>query len=675
MRDEHATTDPTSRAAEPDAQRDAPPAVSSGADPSGAGDDPRALFDGAAIGMLVTDAQGWLVDANAAACELLGYERAELASRSLAELTHDDDLASCVELGLQQPGDVVSGQCRMRHKSGRYLEIESRARVLRDGRSVIAIEDVTAADRAREAEQALRELNRELRDRIEELQTVIELSPVGIAVAEDPACRTIRANRALQEILQIPAGANASRSAPPGEMPLYRLCRDGREVPVDELPMQYSVAHGVAVDNVELQVVRSDGTTRTILNSVRPLYDEVGSVRGAISFCTDITERQKVEQALRDVDRRKDEFLAVLSHELRNPMAPIRNSLYVLERVPPGGDQATRALAVIDRQIGHMHRLVDDLLDVSRVMRGKISLRCEQLDLRELFGRVVEDHRSVFVARGIALEVAFADRPAILIGDRTRLTQVIGNLLQNAAKFTPTGGRVELSMEVDAGGGACVLRVRDTGAGIEPAIRAYLFEPFMQADNALARNGGGLGLGLALVKGLVALHGGTVEVHSDGPGAGAEFVVTLPLTGRAPSNTQPTLPLTRPRRRRVLVIEDNIDAADTLRDALQLDLHHVTVAYSGPEGLARARESCPEVVLCDIGLPGMDGYEVARAFRADEALRSVTLVALTGYALPQDRNRALEAGFDHHLAKPPRLAKLKELFTRLESAGRRPNDH
>jgi two-component system CheB/CheR fusion protein len=380
----------------------------------------------------------------------------------------------------------------------------------------------------------------------------------------------------------------------------------------------------------------------------------------------ELAERKRVEQSLRESDRRKDEYLGLLSHELRNPLMPIRNSVYILDRVMPGSDQARQALAIIDRQVTHLARLVDDLLDVTRIGRGKIQLQRTRVELNLLVSRAVEDHRSVFAEREIALEVRPATEPLFIDGDATRLAQLVGNLLQNAAKFTGRGGRATVHVGQDGARHQAVVRVCDSGAGIPKEILPHLFEPFMQADHTLARSHGGLGLRLAMVKGLVELHGGEVSADSEGIGKGAEFTVRLPLDQHAPDDAAP-LPVSRPAGagRRVLVIEDNVDAATSLRQALALDGHLVETAYNGAEGLEKLRAVHPEIVLCDIGLPGMSGYEVARSIRADVAFGKVVLVAVTGYSQPDEVARAKEAGFDEHLTKPPSVDKLRELLSLL----------
>jgi two-component system CheB/CheR fusion protein len=406
-----------------------------------------------------------------------------------------------------------------------------------------------------------------------------------------------------------------------------------------------------------------------------------GSGGGFRAVLTDITERKRTEKALQEsearyreaaealaeADRNKNHFLAVLSHELRNPLAPIANSLYILDHAAPGGAQAHRALAVIGRQVGQLARLVDDLLDLTRISRNKIPLQRQRLELNQLVRRAIDDHSFRFEKNGVCIELALAPKPVFVNGDSNRLAQIVGNLLQNAAKFTGPGGHTRVSL--DSGAEQAVVRVADTGVGMDPEMLPRLFQPFIQAETGLDRSKGGLGLGLALVKGLVDLHGGAITAHSPGLGQGAEFVVRLPLALDEDAADGPVRSRTPTPggRRRVLIIEDNVDAADSLREALELSEHEVEIAHDGPAGIDRARKYRPEVVFCDIGLPGMDGFDVARAFRADDALKGAYLVALSGYALPEDLQRASEAGFDQHLAKPTNLDTLERTLARVPS--------
>ena len=388
-----------------------------------------------------------------------------------------------------------------------------------------------------------------------------------------------------------------------------------------------------------------------------------------IKLARSVAERERLMASLREgkerleeADRHKNEFLGVLSHELRNPLAPIRNAARLLDLAEPGGEQATRAKAVITRQVEHLSNLVDDLLDVTRISRGKIQLARARIELTECVRRAIEDHASELAAREIPIELRIETTPLWLDADPTRIAQVLGNLLQNAAKFTDAHGRVIVTVGRDAGDHA-VVRVADDGMGIEPALLPRLFEPFMQADESLHRSQGGLGLGLALIKGLVELHGGTVQAHSEGLGHGAEFTVRLPLAGPS-AQAAPAAPARAapPATRRVLVIEDNLDSAETLSELLSLAGHEVEIAHDGPAGVQKALASRPDIVVCDIGLPGMDGYDVARAMRAEPSLAGTLLVALTGYALPEDREQALRAGFDHHLSKPVSLEELQSVL-------------
>ncbi|MGI5862539.1 MAG: PAS domain S-box protein, partial [Myxococcales bacterium] len=405
---------------------------------------------------------------------------------------------------------------------------------------------------------------------------------------------------------------------------------------------------------------RKDGRVIWLEQRLTAVRDEQGKVVAIDGVARDITERKQAEEALLEADRRKDEFLGMLSHELRNPLAPIRNSLYLLRQGLPPDPRSERALEIIDRQTGYLTRIIEDLLDVTRITRGKIALHRTRLDLAELVGRTVEDYRSIFEANGVELLTALPAEPLWASVDPTRFAQALGNLLQNSAKFTQRGGKTEVLLARDDQGRA-VLEVSDTGIGIEPSVLARLFEPFSQARQPLDRARGGLGLGLALVKGLVELHGGEVRAYSAGPGQGARFVVKVPLEQAEAAAAGPKPALEQPVERRVLVIEDNRDTADTIRDILELAGHRVEVAYSGPEGLARAREMRPDVVLCDIGLPGMDGYAIARAIRADPTLAGILLVAVTGYARPGDRRRAVESGFDRHITKPPSIEQLESV--------------
>lgn len=370
----------------------------------------------------------------------------------------------------------------------------------------------------------------------------------------------------------------------------------------------------------------------------------------------DITERKTreeqlsaTEQALREANLRTTEFLATLSHELRNPLAPIRNSLFLLERTEPGSDMARKAQTVIARQVTHLTRLVEDLLDVTRITRGKIQLQRERIEFGELVRQTVEDHRLSFETSGIQLECRIDPGAFWIDADPARLVQVLTNLLSNAEKFTSRGQKVIVSLQHTHK--KVLLHVRDTGVGIPSTVLRHLFEPFAQGPQMMDRSRGGLGLGLATVKGLVELHGGTVGISSDGHNKGTTVTVLLPLV-EAPAKVTMVVHEVPERKRRVLVIEDNEDAAKTLRDALSMCGHQVEMSFDGLSGIDLARRFKPEIVICDIGLPRMDGFEVAQIIRKTPTLEGAYLVALSGYTAMEDVDRAAEAGFNKHVAKP-----------------------
>ena len=437
-----------------------------------------------------------------------------------------------------------------------------------------------------------------------------------------------------------------------------------------ELPLAFEkLKQGLQVETFETVRVRKDGRQLDISLTLSPIYDAGGQLVGASGIDRDISDRKAAEAALAEAARRKDEFLALLGHELRNPLAPIRNCLQLLRSTGLDDGKRDKALTMVERQVTHLTRLVDDLLDVARISRGRIHLREERLDLAEAVRTAVEDQRASIVAAGLELDLELPARAVWIMGDPTRIAQVIGNLLHNAVKFTPPGGRISITLEPDEGGTAR-LTVRDTGIGMETELLTRLFEPFSQSRSHPVHDRGGLGLGLALVKTLVELHGGSVAATSPGKGRGTRIDLRLPRRPGLEEETAMTEasgPEAAPTPRRCLVIEDHVDAAESLAALLRLSEHEVEVAFDAASGLERARSFSPEVVLCDIGLPGaVDGYGVARALRAAPETRSAFLIALTGYGQEEDRRLALEAGFDAHLTKP---ADLGELYRLLAAAG------
>jgi PAS domain S-box-containing protein len=398
----------------------------------------------------------------------------------------------------------------------------------------------------------------------------------------------------------------------------------------------------------EYRLRRHDGVYRWQLVRALPLPDEQGRVERWFGTATDLEDEKRAQEAMQEEDRRKNDFLAMLSHELRNPLTPIRNATGLLLRMAPGTPGFDRARTILERQVALLARLIDDLLDLSRITRGKIVLKKERFDLAALVRTLVDDRRESLEADDLLLELKLPDETLSVEGDPARVAQAIGNLLDNAERYTDRGGVVHV--EAGAEGGMVVLVVRDTGIGLGPAALQHVFTPFVQVGGRR----GGLGLGLSLVKYLAELHAGSVEAHSEGEGRGSTFVFRLPLAARPPVLADvrpPGAPPAPAGGRRVLVVEDNADAAESLRLMLQLDGHEVEVAATGEEGLARARAARPDVVICDIGLPGISGYDLARSLRADPSME-VRLVAVTGYGQPQDREDALRSGFEHHLTKP-----------------------
>ena len=387
------------------------------------------------------------------------------------------------------------------------------------------------------------------------------------------------------------------------------------------------------------------------------------------ALAVEVAERRRAEQKLRDVDRRKNEFLATLAHELRNPLAPIGHATEILARLGDGEEDRVRAAEarkVIERQVTHLVRLIDDLLDISRISHGKVGLRPELVTLASVVESALEASRPLFLSRRHTLEVRLPEAPVVLYADPVRIAQILTNLLSNAARYTERGGTVlvEAILENET----AVLRVVDSGIGIPSAALGSIFTMFSQAPEALALDQGGLGIGLALARQLAELHRGTLTAASEGLGKGSTFTLRLPVEARAVAPSEPAsqvlVPPVTPRR--ILVVDDNVDAALTLAELLGLDGHEAHVAHDGPSAVESARRLCPDVAILDVGLPGFSGLEVARRLREEPSLAGLFLVALSGWVQPEDLVRSREAGFDHHLAKPVDVGTLVRLVARAE---------
>ena len=396
-----------------------------------------------------------------------------------------------------------------------------------------------------------------------------------------------------------------------------------------------------------------------------------------LALATDLAHRAAVAventqlyQALRGADQRKDEFLATLAHELRNPLAPIRNALQILKMPRLDLETMERSRSMMERQVQHLIRLVDDLLDVSRVVRGKIELRREPVELATVIARAVELVQPLVDTQGHRLTVHISRESLLLDADPVRLTQVIGNLLTNAAKYTEQNGRIWLTAKRE--GEMAVVRIRDKGIGIAPAMLPRIFELFVQADHTSTKTQGGLGIGLTLVKNLVEMHNGIVQARSEGLGKGSEFIVRLPISVHGDSThagqavQQAPTPISSSGYR-VLVVDDNQDAANSLAMLLKMQGHEVRVAFSGMAAVEMTKTYTPDVVFMDIGMPGIDGYEAARRIRQQPGFGKVVMAALTGWGQQEDRRRTAEAGFDHHLVKPLDPTMLESFFTELRT--------
>lgn len=523
--------------------------------------------------------------------------------------------------------------------------------------------DITERKRV---EERIAALGDDLRRRVEELDALLEVLPVGVLVAHDPGCRHMSMNPAAAALLGLPLHVNPSRTADGAERLPFRVLRDGREIAPEDMPLQRAARTGRPVLGEVLEVGRDDGSTQFEYITAVPLFDDDGRVRGALGAMVDMTERKRFEDALRATDRRKDEFLATLAHELRNPLAPIRNAIEVLRRGRDAGIDPRVPQEVIERQTRHMTRLLDDLLDVSRISYNKLVLRRERIELSTPVQSAIETSRPLIEERGHRFLVSMPEEPLYLDADPVRLAQVFSNLLNNAARYTPPGGRIEFR-GVCSEGELCV-SVRDDGPGISPETMSQIFGMFSRGNGSAERAEGGLGVGLSLVRALTEMHGGRVEARSEGLNRGSEFLVRLPLAAGTEAAAAAAPKADAPRGAiaasplRVLVVDDLRDSADSLATLLELTGHEAWTAYEGIASIETAERERPDVILLDIGMPDVDGYEVCRRLRALPWAAGTTLIALTGWGQESDRRRGVEAGFDHHLVKPVEIPALMKLL-------------
>ncbi|HWG46183.1 MAG TPA: response regulator [Gemmataceae bacterium] len=612
----------------------------------------RALTEQSSDAVTLVGADGIVRYTSPSARRVLGYEPDEFLGRSGFEIVHPDDQE---RIGLRlaelvrTPGAPVTADLRVLHKDGSWRWVECVGTNLLAEPAVEAIvvnfRDITERRRAIEA----------LRESEEQFRTLADSIP-QLAWMARPDGGVFWYNKRWYDY----TGTAAEQMEGWG----WQSVHDPAELPRVLEKFQAHIASGEPWEDT-FPLRRHDGAMRWHLSRALPVRDEREQIVRWFGTNTDITDRIEMEAALKQSDRRKDEFLAMLAHELRNPLAPIRNAVQIMQLLGPVDPNLQRAQEMIERQVKHLARLVDDLLDVSRITSGKIKLRKESVELAAILARAVETSRPLIDARRHELTITLPPESLRLEADTTRLAQVISNLLNNAAKYTEEGGRIGLTVKRERA--EAVLSVKDNGMGIPTDLLPHVFDLFTQGDRSLARSEGGLGIGLTLVKSLVEMHGGTVEASSEGPNKGSEFVISLPLQesrSRFPTNEEERLPCKHETSasRRILVVDDNVDAAESLALVLRAGEHEVHAAHDGPTALRIAETFRPDVVLLDIGLPRMDGYEVARRLRKQTGTETVFLVALTGYGQDEDRRQAEEAGFDAHLTKPADPAVLQKLL-------------
>ena len=560
-------------------------------------------------------------------------------------LIHADDHArvdAVIEEAIAQRSGYAT-EFRLVHPDGsvRWMSAAGRVRCGDDGKPDRVVGTSRDVTETRAAEGALREVE----GRFEAMMTHAPL----VVCAKDRDGRFLMANQLFCDFAGVP------RAEILGKTDDDLFPRD--LVAASRLHDEVVLSSGMPCEFEN--TVELDGRTITFLMIKFPLFDADGQVIAVCCIANDITDRMEAEAALKDADRRKDEFLAILAHELRNPLAPMRLALEMLRRHDGSAAPAVRAMDVIGRQLAHLVRLIDDLLDVSRITRGKLELRRGRALLQDILRAALETSRPMLDGANHTLHVTMPDAPIELHADATRLSQVVSNLLNNAAKYTPRGGRIALDAERI--GDEIVVSVSDNGIGLAPGNLDKVFEMFAQVDPLTTRSHGGLGIGLALARALVEMHGGQIDARSDGEGKGSTFTLHLPIAQSARQATpipEPGVPASAGLR--VLVADDNVDAIETLADFLTQVGHTVTTASSGAEALEAARTFRPDVCVLDIGMPRMDGYEVARRLRTEHG--ELVLIALTGWGQAEDHRKTREAGFDYHLIKPVQPSTLVKLL-------------
>jgi PAS domain S-box-containing protein len=590
------------------------------------------FLETATVGMHWVGPDGIILWANDAELAMLGYTRDEYVGHHIDEFHLDHEALTDILARLRRGDRIVDYAARMRCKDGSAKAVVIDSTALWDGDEFVHTQCFTRDVTERQKADEVRAL----------LAAIIEASDDAI-VSKTLDGVVTSWNAGAERIFGYTA-AEMVGSPIEKVIPLER--RD------EEVAILSRLRRGERIDHFDTVRRAKDGHPIPVSLTISPVKDATGQIVGASKIARDISDRKRLEIEREENDRRKDEFIAMLAHELRNPLAPIQNATRLMALLGPDEPRLVHARDVIERQVGHLTRLVDDLLDVSRITRGKVTLQREPLTMESIVTAAVEVARPLIDQLGHTLTVSHL-QPVRLDGDFARLVQVVGNLLTNAAKFTPSRGRITVTTQQTDG--QATIRVRDTGIGIAADQQTRIFDLFMQADVGLARSNGGLGIGLTLVKRIVEMHGGAIEVRSDGPERGAEFLVTLPaLPETAAHHAASVEPILAGGSApvRILVVDDNVDAADSLRMLLQLGGHDVRVAHDGLQALEVTDGFMPDIAFIDVGLPGIDGYQLATRLRAHAECRSCVLVALTGYGRDEDKRRAADAGFDHHLTKP-----------------------
>ena len=541
-------------------------------------------------------------------------------------------------------------------RDGTERSIEDSAAPIRDatGRvsgAVMVFHDVTNRRRTENA----------LRDSEERYRVLFSSLPMAVFVCEESGCIQYYNRRAVELWGRAPAYGVEQYW---GSLKLF--LPDGTLLPHSRSPVVQVLSTGDPQKNVELLIERPDGSRLPVIANFAALKD-AGRVVGAVTAFDDITDRKRAEEALKEADRKKDQFLAILAHELRNPLVPIRNGLQILKLDGNNAAVAERARSVMDQALNHMVRLVDDLLDASRITTGKLKLRTERVELKSVVQSALDTAQPVIDEQRQELSVALPERPITIDADPTRLAQVLANLLNNAAKYSEPGGQITLTIEPQDD--QVTIHVADNGIGIPADQLPRIFEVFAQVEDTVEMSRGGLGIGLSLVRGLVEMHGGTVEAYSKGAGRGSEFVVRLPIAG-AETPSHPALSEasreSSDKRYRILVVDDNHLSCKSTAMFLAMMGHELATARDGFEGIERARAFQPNVILLDIGLPQLNGYETARRIREQPWGKNILLIAVTGYGQEEDRRRSVEAGFDHHIVKPLNIVELEKKLSELD---------